>query len=59
MAIVNDYKEVIFGDYCSRCIHADKSEQEEPCFECIAEPVNLWSHKPVKFEPKADSNANG
>ena len=59
MAIVNDYKEVIFGDYCSRCIHADKSEQEEPCFECIAEPVNLWSHKPVKFEPKEDSNANG
>ena len=56
MAYVNDYKEVIFGDYCHKCVHEDKSEQEDPCFECIAEPVNLWTHKPVKFEPKEEES---
>lgn len=59
MAYVNDCKEVLYGEYCHKCVHADKSEQEDPCFECMAEPTNLWSHKPVKFEPKEDSNANG
>ena len=23
---------------------------EEPCYDCLAEPVNQYSHKPVKYE---------
>lgn len=56
MAYVNDYKEVLFGDYCKKCVYRDKGEQEEPCFECIAEPVNLWTHKPIKFEEYEKAN---
>lgn len=57
MAVVNDEKEVIFGDYCKKCVYKDLSDQEEPCFECIAEPTNLWTHRPIKFEE--DPKVNG
>lgn len=59
MAYVNDYKEVLFNEYCCKCIHEDKSEHEPPCDECIAEPVNLWSKRPIKFEEKETGIANG
>lgn len=44
-------KIVEFDKYCSKCKHKDKSEQEDPCFECLENPVNLGSRKPIKFEP--------
>lgn len=28
------------------------AENEEPCFECLNEPENLHSHKPVNWEAK-------
>lgn len=46
------YKEVYFGEYCKKCKHFDKMEEEEPCHQCLEEPVNLDSHKPVRFEGK-------
>ena len=48
------YKEVYFDQYCSKCEHKDISEKEYPCDECLSNPVNLYSHKPVKFEEKGD-----
>lgn len=45
-------KEVYFGNYCARCIHWDLEEHEDPCHECLNNPVNLGSVKPVKFEEK-------
>lgn len=50
--IVNDYKEVYFMDYCKKCKHEKLKETEEPCSECLAEPTNLHSHKPVRYEEK-------
>lgn len=47
------YKEVYFGEYCKSCKWRDKPEEEEPCHDCLNEPVNLHSHRPVKYE-KAD-----
>lgn len=44
------YQEVYFGAYCKNCKHRNLTEEEDPCFECLAEPVNLYSHKPVRFE---------
>lgn len=44
------YKEVYFHTYCEKCKHFPKTEDEEPCCECLEEPYNLYSHKPVKFE---------
>lgn len=46
----DSYKEVYFGEYCKTCKHKDLKESESPCSECLAEPTNLYSHKPVKYE---------
>lgn len=49
--LVDDtYKEVYFGEYCATCKHKDLEEVDEPCDECLNEPVNLYSHKPVCYE---------
>lgn len=52
--IINDteYKEVYFDDYCMSCKHAMVKTIEEPCNECLDNPVRLYSHKPVNFEEK-------
>lgn len=44
------YKEVHFHDYCVNCKYYDRKEEEDPCFECLENPVNLYSHKPLKFK---------
>ena len=43
-------KEVRFDLYCSKCKHWKKSEGEDPCADCLNEPKNTDSHKPVYFE---------
>ena len=43
-------KEVYFGVYCKTCKHKDKKEDEDPCWDCLAEPKNTYSHKPVYWE---------
>ena len=50
MAMEDTYKEVYYGDYCMTCKHWDLPEDEDPCHECLNEPVNLYSHKPVYYE---------
>ncbi len=42
--------EVFFEEYCKTCKYKNYSETDSPCAECIAEPVNLYSNKPVKWE---------
>lgn len=46
------YKEVYFDQYCKTCKHSDAEEEEEPCCSCLAEPTNLYSHKPVMWKEK-------
>lgn len=45
----SNLKEVYFGAYCPKCVHKDVAEADEPCFDCLAEPANVDSHKPVKW----------
>lgn len=52
----DSYKEVYFDSYCHTCIHFDKAGCEEPCDECLSEPVNLYSHKPTKYVEKEKNN---
>lgn len=52
MTIDDEYQEVYFCDYCKTCKYYDYAMEEEPCFECIGNAVNLYSHKPVKWEAK-------
>lgn len=48
----DSYKEVFFADYCKSCKHCDKPESEDPCDDCLASPMNTYSHKPVNYEEK-------
>jgi hypothetical protein len=47
-----DYKEVYFHEYCKKCEHKKLEETEEPCSDCMAEPTNLQTHRPVRYEEK-------
>lgn len=50
---MNDgYKEVYYYEYCVKCANYDKDAVDNRCDECLSEPVNLHTHKPVKFEEK-------
>lgn len=46
------YKEVYFDQYCKSCKHCSKKETESPCDECLEEPVNAYSNKPVRWEER-------
>lgn len=46
----NEQKIVLFDKYCPICKHYRKTEDEDPCWECLDNPVNAQSHKPVRFE---------
>lgn len=45
-------KEVNFHEYCSKCIFEKKDQGEDPCNECLYNPGNEDSHKPVNFKEK-------
>lgn len=48
------YKEVYFDQYCKTCKHEKTKEEDDPCDECLNEPVNLFSHKPAKWTKKGE-----
>lgn len=48
MEIVDKF--VDFYSYCVSCKHRDKKETENPCDECLKEPVNTNTSKPVRWE---------
>lgn len=47
-----DYKEVRFDQYCDSCKFVKNEQEDTPCDECLSEPANLHSHKPVKYIEK-------
>ena len=47
------YKEVRFDKFCKTCKNEKTSEQDDPCYECLHNPVNLYSEKPVYWEEKS------
>lgn len=49
---MNELKEVYFDQYCPTCQHKNLPESESPCDECLTEPMNIYSHKPTKWECK-------
>lgn len=46
--------EVYFDQYCSSCKHFNKEDYEDPCNECLENPVNINSHKPVNYENEGE-----
>lgn len=47
-----EYREVMYCKYCRDCKYGSYADTEEPCSECLEEPVNLYTDKPVRFEAK-------
>lgn len=52
MIVDSDLREVNFEKYCIICKHAECPEHEDPCFECLDNPLNYCTEKPVKWEEK-------
>ena len=48
----DQYKEVYFDQYCKKCLYKDEDETNDACDECLANPSNINSHKPVNFKEK-------
>ena len=46
------YHEVYFYQYCKDCKYEKTPQEKDPCHECLSETMNLYSHKPVKYEDK-------
>lgn len=47
-----EYKEVDYHQYCHKCKYYGVSEVKDPCNNCLGEPANLHSVKPVYYEEK-------
>lgn len=47
-----NHQEVYFDKYCKTCKNKDTKEYEDPCNDCLSEPVNVGSHKPINWEEK-------
>lgn len=54
----NKQKEVFFWEYCKTCEHCDTPEDQDPCNECLNEPSNENSHKPVYWRGKDENIQN-
>lgn len=49
-----EFKEVYFHENCKLCKHKDVKESDEPCRECLDNPINSYSHVPIKFEKREE-----
>ena len=52
MSIESEYKEVYFDRYCPVCKNKELEGYETPCEECLENPINLYSRRPIKWEAK-------
>lgn len=46
---------VKYDKYCSTCMFSKVKDTEDPCDECLNQPVNEDSRRPVNY--KEDTNA--
>ena len=49
---VENYKEVDFKNYCSKCKYKNLEETKDPCNECLTEGARLNTRKPLRFKEK-------
>lgn len=44
------HKEVDFHKYCPLCKYRDAKDVKDPCNECLGNPANVHSQKPINFK---------
>ena len=47
-----NYKDVYFDQYCKTCKHEKLEDFKDPCNDCLSEPANDGTHRPVYWEEK-------
>ena len=48
---MDSYEKIVqFHKYCDSCKHKDVKETDDLCHECLSEPINYASVKPIKYE---------
>lgn len=54
----DNYKEVYYSEYCKTCKHEKDAEDDvnSPCWDCLTQPMNVYSHKPILWEEKERLN---
>lgn len=45
-------KFVDFEKYCKKCEYNNTAESDVPCWECLEQPVNYNSEKPIRFKER-------
>lgn len=45
-------KMVEFDKYCETCEYKDLKESKDPCHECLSNPTNVGSIKPMNYKKK-------
>lgn len=50
---MNEIKEVYYKEYCKKCKYVKLKEYEDPCNDCLGQPYNYNSHKPIHFEEES------
>lgn len=48
----DNYKIVTYELYCKNCEHKDLDEDKDPCHDCLNNPVNVDSHRPMYFKKR-------
>lgn len=43
-------KEVDYKTYCEKCVFQKLSESEDPCWDCLRQPVNEGTKKPTRYK---------
>lgn len=56
---MNDMREVYYGHFCKHCVYEDLDESQDPCDDCLNEPFNMNSHKPVCYKEDANKRKEG
>ena len=53
--VFENLHEVDFEKYCARCEYKTDKEDDpkSPCWDCLYEPANVYSRKPVNFKEKS------
>ena len=43
-------KRIVSFLFCRHCVNKAKKESDEPCDDCLENPVNVDSRRPIHFE---------
>ena len=50
--IENNQRIVCYDIWCQKCLCKDIKENDEPCEECLDNPTNENTERPIKFKEK-------